>query len=270
MLSTTSVEALQVPPQPQAATPPADCAQRDRARALWDDAQRLSRAPETSPATLALLHAEGARAARAAAPGALVTEAELELLARADDVHALRALHERLLTAAEAELRHARQAAQARLYRLGLGAFVLALAVVLASWTAIWLARPKNLAAGKPWRTSSKALDCTPAKHSCGGTRTDIFFHTDNEPEPWFEVDLEAPTDFSGLTVRNRMDMGVDRAVPLVAEVSDDRASWKEIARRPEPFLDWEPRFAPVKARYLRLRVLKKTWFHLEAVEVHP
>jgi hypothetical protein len=135
---------------------------------------------------------------------------------------------------------------------------------------ALRLLSPPNLAKGKPWRTSSVYAECHPEKTECAGAITDILFHTNHEPEPWFEYDFGAPLAFSSLTVRNRVDYGLELSSPLVAEVSDDGKSYREVCRRVDPFTTWRPRFATQHARYLRLRVLRSSYFHLRSIEVYP
>jgi hypothetical protein len=66
--------------------------------------------------------------------------------------------------------------------------------------------------------------------------------------------------------VTNRTDCCSDRTVPLVAEISDDRATWKEIGRRDAEFTTWVLTFPPDRARYLRLRIARKSTFHLKEV----
>lgn len=151
---------------------------------------------------------------------------------------------------------------------LVLGAF-LVVAMLVNSAVRIAL-RPKDLAEGKPWRTSSAALSCVPAEHNCGGTKTDILFHTQEEDSPWFELDLGAPTSISAATVRNRTDCCQDRAIPLVLEVSDDQATWREVARRDAAFVTWNVEFPSQTARYVRARALRRTILHLDGVLVHP
>lgn len=132
----------------------------------------------------------------------------------------------------------------------------------------------KDLAHGKPWRTSSTYVTCAPKLHSCSGMPLDIFFHTNEEESPWLEIDLGTPRSISSLRVRNRRDCCPGRAVPLIAELSDTNdagAAWREVARRDEPFDVWEPSLQPAQTgRYVRLRVAKKSLFHLEGVEVYP
>jgi hypothetical protein len=122
------------------------------------------------------------------------------------------------------------------------------------------------LLAGKPWTASSKAYDCHPKDMECGGARSAMFFHTQEEEKPWIVLDMGAPQSFSRLEVVNREDCCADRAVPLVVEVSDDNQKWTEIARRTDQFREWETTFKPTTARYVRLRVDRRTSFHLVRV----
>jgi hypothetical protein len=127
---------------------------------------------------------------------------------------------------------------------------------------------PPDLAKGKPWKASSAYPGFSPATHICDGNTTNILFHTKEETNPWFEIDLGAPTAFRRIDVRNRGDGLRDRAVPLIAEVSDDHKTWREVAKRTAVFDTWVATFAPQKARYVRVRAGKKTFLHLENVAV--
>lgn len=129
---------------------------------------------------------------------------------------------------------------------------------------------PVDLAKGKPWRASSTLFECHPERIECGGVRTSIFFHTDSQNEPWVEIDLGTPTEFSAVTVRNRSDAAPDRAVPLVLEVSDDRTAWRRVTIQSDVFKVWKATFAKTKAQYVRLRSTKQTYLHLDSVKVHP
>ncbi|MBK7861562.1 MAG: discoidin domain-containing protein [Archangiaceae bacterium] len=129
----------------------------------------------------------------------------------------------------------------------------------------------KDFAKGQPWRASSSWGTCDPEHGMCGPLHSRIFFHTLADESPWVEIDLGKPQTFTSLTVINRKDEHLeDRAVPLVIEVGDDQQTWREIARRDEVFTTWKPSFAPVTARFVRARVTRKSWLHLEAVKVHP
>lgn len=145
--------------------------------------------------------------------------------------------------------------------RWRVGFFLAALLVVLLSavGAGLHLFASKDLAEGQPWRTSS-ALAA-----AFGPT---MLFHTNEELSPWFEIDLGRAKPVRRLYVANRADCCQERAIPLVAEVSNDRSNWQQVARTESPFLLWEPSFPAVDARYLRLRVPRFTFLHLLQVKV--
>lgn len=162
--------------------------------------------------------------------------------------------------------RHRRERARRALFGAGV-LFVALLAAVGGGKAAL---RKTDIAKNKPWRASSSWGDCTPEKHSCGPiSPTDIFFHTNEDPNPWVEIDLGKQTSFSSLTVKNRGDCCTDRAVPLIFEVADEPDKWREVAKRNQVFETWEPKFATQHARYVRLRVARKSWLHLAQFAVH-
>lgn len=149
------------------------------------------------------------------------------------------------------------------------GLFLLMAALIIGAVLGLTHSKKKpDLAAGKPWKTSSTGLTCYPQRHQCGSATTDILFHTQEEDNPWFEIDLKAPTSFRQIDVHNRSDCCPDRAVPLVIEISDDRQKWQEIARRNETFDVWTATFNEQKARYVRARALRHTTLHLEKMAI--
>jgi hypothetical protein len=151
------------------------------------------------------------------------------------------------------------------------GATLLILVVAIAGATLAWKRHSQvpDLAAGKPWRTSTKAMDCKPKEHDCGGAKTSILFHTLEERDPWFEIDLGSSRTFSVVEVINRSDCCPDRAIPLVVEArANDSDRWQQLARRVEAFQEWQARFKPVKAHYVRVRVDRRSTLHLERVSV--
>lgn len=130
------------------------------------------------------------------------------------------------------------------------------------------LGQGPDLAAGKAWRASSKPADCSPQEHTCLGVRTDMFFTTNEETDPWLEIDLGRDTPFNTVEVKNRSDCCTDRAAPMLIEVSRDGKTFREVSRRSDPFSTWEARFALQTARYVRLRVPRRTTLHLDKVAV--
>ena len=149
-----------------------------------------------------------------------------------------------------------------RWLRVGLAAAV-ALALLIGVRT---LTLGPNLAAGRPYRLSSKlsAWASCVANNGCIG----LMFHTETESNPWVEIDLGAPQKVHRIEVVNRGDCCAERATPLVAEVSTDRVTWTQVARREEPFGTWKASFPARLARYVRLRAARHTALHLQAIVV--
>jgi hypothetical protein len=157
-----------------------------------------------------------------------------------------------------------------RWVRVGVLAIIVAVALFVLYGSITRALQGPDLAAGKPWRASSKAFECHPKEMECGGARSAIFFHTTEEEKPWVEIDLGSPQTFSRLEVVNREDCCYERASPLVAEVSSDRAQWSEVGRRTDQFRDWSATFKPTTARYVRVRADRRTTLHLVRVSVRP
>jgi hypothetical protein len=128
---------------------------------------------------------------------------------------------------------------------------------------------PPDLASGKPWITSSNYPGFSSAGTKPARPIEGLFFSTNDEDEPWWRLDLEQKINIDSAEIVNRSDCCADRAFPLVLELSADGKKWNEVARRNEPFSTWEPKFSPRKARYVRLRALKRTLLHLRDVRIH-
>jgi hypothetical protein len=171
----------------------------------------------------------------------------------------------RALLVAISPRRRAQQALWLRWSRSG-GLALLVLVLLAAGYVAYRRAtQGENLAKGKPWTTSSKFADCQRDPAVCGGR---VLFHTLEDPEPWFEIDLGAARTIAVVEVENRRDCCGERAVPLAIEVSNDRTKWKVVARREDVFRSWTASFAPVTARYVRARVQRRSTLHLESMAV--
>jgi hypothetical protein len=179
-----------------------------------------------------------------------------------DFVHALVALR------LEPEARVGRILLQ-RWMRSLVGCFTLVALLVGGVYVVRQLGQGPDLAAGRPWQASSRHAGCDLQRHMCGPTPVKIFFHTDEEDQPWVQFDLGPHTRFSHVELVNRSDSGIDRAFPVVIESSNDAKKWKELARRDTSYSTWRADFAPTTARYVRARVLKRTWFHLEGFKVY-
>ncbi|OZB39596.1 MAG: hypothetical protein B7X48_08230 [Acidiphilium sp. 34-60-192] len=144
---------------------------------------------------------------------------------------------------------------------------------------------PSNLALGRPalqssispWsRRPDVALDAAGAVD--GRITGEVKFHTDIEDHPWWQVDLGAVFGISGVKLYNRMDDPnvVHRSAHLAIEVGFRGDDWVEVYRRKEERhfggIDGKPLvFAPVMpvpGRFVRVRLLRRDYLHLDQVEV--
>ena len=180
------------------------------------------------------------------------------LRARATELLALRELPERDLARAVGRTRRCVLALVLLAAILGTSIYAAATHEVLGP----------NLAEGRPLKTSSTLAVCDPVQATCGGVTTRILFHTQEEESPWVEIDLGDRKPIHRVDVFNRSDCCLDRATPLVAEISSDEVAWKEVARQYEPFVRWTAHFPVNQARYVRLRVARKSFLHLEGIEI--
>jgi hypothetical protein len=151
------------------------------------------------------------------------------------------------------------------------GGLLLALAVIAvgALSTRSWNERQRDLARGRPYRTSSMypGVGCKSPDQDCPESPF-FFFHTQEEDRPWVELDLGGKKRFSAVRIINREDCCGERAVPLAIEVSNDRKTWREVARRDDTFNNWYKEFPPVSAHYVRAISLHKALFHLRHFSV--
>jgi hypothetical protein len=134
-----------------------------------------------------------------------------------------------------------------------------------------------NLARGRPASQSStsqwsKAND---AQGAVDGVIDGGFgFHTENQPNPWWQVDLGTSQPLAEARLYNRMDCCGDRARTVQAMLSDDGRAWRTVYRHKGGNFggkDGKPLVAPLNGesgRYLRLQLNETTWFHLDEVEV--
>ena len=197
-----------------------------------------------------------------------IDEVEGNLRVRSAEAEALAGAARALLEVARTPERRLQQTFARRFLRTGVTVLLLVLAVILGAEAGARVVRGPNLAEGKPWRASSTYRGFSAEAGICDGNKTRIFFHTNREQEPWVELDLGEPTLIERVDVRNRRDCCRDRSFPLAIEGSLDGQDWQELGRQTEPFSKWTLEFGPTKARYVRAKALKRTFLHLESVEV--
>jgi hypothetical protein len=203
--------------------------------------------------------------------GSFVYFAELPAQEQAAISDELRRLAESLLAKVDQPTHEVQRVLQQRALRLALILF----AAVLLFLGLVWLRKVRearnDLTTGVAWRASSKlgSEGCAPPAQQCSES-PHFFFHTEEEKDPWIEFDLDSARQMSGVIVDNRVDCCSERATPLTVEISDDHKHWKTVARQEAEFKTWHATFAPVKARWVRLRAHKVTFLHFVRVRISP
>jgi len=112
----------------------------------------------------------------------------------------------------------------------------------------------------------------------CDGKKTGKWgFHTQLEQEPWWQVDLQGSLPIDRLLLFNRCDGGfAARNNRLKVLLSDDGESFQQAYQNKGVvflgFPDGKPLEVPLegrKARYVRLQLPGKQYFHLDEVEIY-
>jgi len=101
-------------------------------------------------------------------------------------------------------------------------------------------------------------------------------FHTLNEPDPWWQVDLREPTRLDRIVLYNRCDECGARNSRILVMASDDAQGWKQLYRHDGTVFygqsDGKPMVAKLggaRARYVRLQLPGTSYFHLDEVEIY-
>jgi hypothetical protein len=156
-----------------------------------------------------------------------------------------------------------------RVFRIGTVA-VSTLAVLV--WVVVRLTAPKNLALDKP-ATASSYMFGTVAAGAVDGWKNGTYgYHSLIEDSPMLTIDLGRPYAISRIKVFGRGDGYYDQSIPLALEVSDDGATFQQIALRGEPFSEYDPwviQPAGVVTRHIRLKTMRHSYLVLGEVEVN-
>jgi hypothetical protein len=133
---------------------------------------------------------------------------------------------------------------------------------------------PKNIAYGKKVTVSSThpAVKIDPSVFLDGRGSRAFAFHTNNEDRPWVVVDLQSSYSLERVVVHNRGDGWMDANIPLALELSEDGATYAEVARQTELFETGHPWVISLdgqRARYVRLRVMRHSSIALAAIEIY-
>ncbi|MGL6193454.1 MAG: discoidin domain-containing protein, partial [Thermoguttaceae bacterium] len=125
-------------------------------------------------------------------------------------------------------------------------------------------------------------------------------FHTENEPNPWWQIDFEQPVEICKIRLYNRCDHCGERNRHLIAQISDDGKNWTNfwqndgtmfygatdsapleitfpltgvtLSQKKNDAADSKSVTAgtqPVKGRFMRLTIDGTSYLHLDEVEVY-
>jgi hypothetical protein len=103
-------------------------------------------------------------------------------------------------------------------------------------------------------------------------------FHTENEMDPWWQVDLGKAVSIDRVVIYNRCDGGFSaRNSRLLVLVSSDGKTFRQVHQHDgtvfHGFTDLKPLVVELKGvngRFVRLALRGSSYFHLDEVEVHP
>jgi F5/8 type C domain len=176
----------------------------------------------------------------------------------------LRALRDLLEPRTPGELRITRAV------RLGLASVVGLIVVV---WLGSSLFAPSNLALHKKVTMSQSHPASTAPSDGSGLVNGEVeagYGVQTTRGAAWVMIDLDASYALGDVVVHNRKDGWFDEGLPLTLELSQDGKTFKEVARRTEPFTatnPWVVEAHGAEARFVRLR--SPSYIALTEIEVH-
>jgi hypothetical protein len=134
-----------------------------------------------------------------------------------------------------------------------------------------------NLALNKPAQQSSTSSwsHSNDAQGAVDGVKNGYFgFHTNSEPNPWWQVDLQSVSALAEVRIFNRLDLP-GRAGTIQVLLSNDGVTWqKAYTHNGRTFggNDGKPLVVGLngaQARFVRLQLGETTYLHLDEVEVY-
>jgi hypothetical protein len=128
-----------------------------------------------------------------------------------------------------------------------------------------------NLALGKPARQSSTYSGEYAAANAVDGRKDDgSMFHTNNEMNPWWQVDLQGNYTLSYIMLYNRTGCCTERERTVRVLLSQDGNNWQTIySNNGSDFRDLRVDARGRRARYVRVQLAEQNYFHLQEVEVY-
>ncbi|MCL2303886.1 MAG: discoidin domain-containing protein [Planctomycetaceae bacterium] len=152
-----------------------------------------------------------------------------------------------------------------------------------------WLEQAESWRQNPSGQANSASLGVKTSDDAAGavdGVKNGLYaFHTGQEPNPWWSVDLQKNVSIGRIVVYNRLDYepGLHNADNLVILTSSDNKNWTKVYANPNKFfggvakdgvkegpldIQFDP---PIDARYVKLTIPsdKPIFFHLDEVEIY-
>ncbi len=144
-------------------------------------------------------------------------------------------------------------------------------AQIEADWLRQELLRPSTSLIGKQVAPEADA------RGGCDGIKNGYWgFHTDNEPNPWWQVDLGRSLSIDHVLLFDRFDAAASRTMSMMVLLSADgkvfKLAYQHDSRSFHGLPDRKPLVVPLhgmSARYVRVQLPGKGSLHLDEVEVY-
>lgn len=144
-------------------------------------------------------------------------------------------------------------------------------AEIEADWVRQFELRDRAASAGASVRPEEDAAG------GCDGRKDGTWgFHTEDEERPWWQVDLGEVRELDRLVLYNRCDACAERTARTIVLLSEDGASFRQVYQHDGTTFfghaGGDPltvRLGGARARYVRLQLPGKSYFHLDEVEAY-
>jgi hypothetical protein len=138
-----------------------------------------------------------------------------------------------------------------------------------------WLRQQELRNAGKV-SPEGKVTSEQDATGACDGVKDGKWgFHTENENKPWWQIDLGRQMTLDRLVLYNRCDLP-ERTSRIIVLLSTDGRNFEKVYQHDGKtffgYTDNKPlviKLQNAQARYLRLQLPSKSYFHLDEVEIY-
>lgn len=138
-----------------------------------------------------------------------------------------------------------------------------------------WL-RQRDVRKIGPVSSGKKVILQQDAAGGCDGIKNGKWgFHTENEDKPWWQIDLGKTTALGRIILYNRCDIA-ERNSRIMVLASDDAKNFRQVYQHDGTaffgYTDKKPlviELSDVEARYIRLQLPGKSYFHLDEVEIY-